>query len=51
VMIFDLNGRLVRQLTAGAASFSVDVNDLQPGQYVIRINGEQGQSSQNFVKM
>ncbi len=54
-VVFDLSGRQMREadvyLTKGIGTLTVDIGDLNPGMYVIRLTGENSRStSLKFVK-
>ena len=47
VEVFDISGKKVQAVFDGT---SVDVQKLEKGSYVIKINGEEGTSTQKFIK-
>jgi len=49
--IFDLTGRMISERQFGEHSTTIKINDLQPGTYVLRIQGEDGKiHTEKFVK-
>ena len=49
--IFDMAGRMIIEKQFGEHSATININDLQPGTYVLRIQGENGKlRTEKFVK-
>ena len=49
--IFDLSGRMLIEKQFGDHSTTININDLQPGTYVMRVQGENGKiHTEKFVK-
>jgi hypothetical protein len=51
IRIFDLTGKLVSSHAAGSNSFSIDITDLQPGQYIMHLDTETGHEVSEFIKL
>lgn len=51
IRIFDLQGKMVLTHPAGANTFTIDINEIQPGQYIIHIDSENGVEVSKFVKL
>lgn len=53
INIFDISGRVVldKVLSVGTNTFKIDLNELQKGNYLIRVEGNSIQYSKRFVKI
>ena len=51
IRIFDLTGKLVSSRAAGSNNFSIDITDLQPGQYIMHLDTEKGHEVSEFIKL
>lgn len=50
ILIFDLEGRLMIEQDATISVSQIDVSQLSPGQYLLKIKGESGVITKQFIK-
>lgn len=51
IEIWSMDGRKVKSIPDSGTEISIDVNDLQPGTYLLKASGEQNQDVQTFLKL
>ncbi len=49
VRIFDMTGKLIREIPANSNRLSVEFNDLTSGNYLLEVNGKEGSAVMNVV--
>ncbi|MBR9923259.1 MAG: T9SS type A sorting domain-containing protein [Bacteroidetes bacterium] len=50
VRLYDLQGRLIKEATFRGRSFSLSLNDIPEGMYVLDVQGKSGRSIQKFIR-